>query len=100
MTFNKYFAGSKGNYSNHTHYLRMMPISTLGKIKMTNFESSSRHFLINDHHPGLITAAEQISDRQIMELRILLSHTVVEKEIYKFTARLKKLEQIKNQWSN
>ena len=67
---------------------------------MTNFEPSSHPFLINEHHHDLTKAAEQISDRQIMELRILLSHTVVEKEIYKFTARLKKLEQIKNQWSN
>ena len=65
---------------------------------MTNFESP-RPFLINDHHPGLTRAAEQISDRQIMELRILLSHTIVEKEIYKYTARLRKLEQIKNEWS-
>ncbi len=61
---------------------------------MTNFESSSRPFLINDHHPGLTKAAEQITDRQIMELRILLAHSVLGKEVYKYTGRLKRLQEV------
>jgi hypothetical protein len=34
-------------------------------------------------------------DRQIMELRILLAHSVLEEEVLNYTARLKKLQHIK-----
>jgi hypothetical protein len=34
-------------------------------------------------------------DRETMELRILLAHSVLEEEVLKYTARLKKLQHIK-----
>ncbi|MGA9841838.1 MAG: hypothetical protein WBP64_18335 [Nitrososphaeraceae archaeon] len=58
---------------------------------------ASHPFIGNDHpSPSYRKAAELIRDRQIMELRILLAHSILEKEVYKYTVRLKRLQEIKS----